>query len=385
MSTAVEAPARRKVLEVEDVRTRFHTRDGTVYAVNGISFDLREGELLGVVGESGSGKSVTMMSLLKLLPMPPAEIVSGRARLDGEDLLGLDPKDLRRVRGARVGFIFQDPMTSLNPVLTVGYQLAEPLRVHLGMSRAAARRRALSLAIDRQILVEAGYGAAGQATCNVLPAPAVYASTANDECLTQDVDEANGILDEAGWMSGGDGVRAKDGVRLSILYQTSINSVRQGTQALIKQMWEQIGVETELRNVDAAVFFGGDPASPDTYMKFYADIEMYTNNFSGTDPESYMANWACSEIPGPENQWLGNNIPRSCVAEYDALVAEMSQTASLEERARLAKQMNGILVQNHYMIPLIWRANVSAHANTLKGVRMNAWDSELWNAADWHR
>ena len=248
-----------------------------------------------------------------------------------------------------------------------------------------AVRRALSLAIDRQILVEAGYGAAGQATCNVLPAPAVYASTANDECITQDVDEANRILDEAGWMRGGDGVRAKDGVRISILYQTSTNSVRQGTQALIKQMWEQIGVETELRNIDAAVFFGGDPASPDTYMKFYADIEMYTNNFDGTDPESYMANWACSEIPGPENQWLGNNIQRSCVPEYDALVAQMSQTASLEERARLAMQMNDILVQNHYMIPLIWRAKVSAHANTLKGVRMNAWDSELWNAADWHR
>ena len=248
-----------------------------------------------------------------------------------------------------------------------------------------AVRRALSLAIDRQILVDAGYGAAGKPTCNVLPAPAVYASTANDECLAQDVDEANRILDEAGWMPGGDGVRAKDGVRLSILYQTSTNSVRQGTQALVKQMWEQIGVETELRNIDAAVFFGGDPASPDTYMKFYADVEMYTNNFSGTDPESYMANWTCSNIPGPDNQWLGNNIQRSCVAEYDAMVAEMSQTAALQERAELAKQMNDILVQNHYMIPLIWRGSVSAHANTLKGVRMNAWDSELWNAADWHR
>ena len=248
-----------------------------------------------------------------------------------------------------------------------------------------AVRRALSLAIDRQILVDAGYGAAGQVTCNVLPAPAVHASTANDACKTQDVDEANRILDEAGWMPDDDGVRAKGGVRLSILYQTSTNSVRQGTQALVKQMWEQIGVETELRNVDAAVFFGGDPASPDTYMKFYADIEMYTNNFSGTDPESYMANWACSEIPGPENQWLGSNIPRSCVAEYDAMVAEMSQTASLGERARLAKEMNDILVQNHYMIPLIWRGDVSAHANTLMGVRMNAWDSELWNVADWHR
>ena len=248
-----------------------------------------------------------------------------------------------------------------------------------------AVRRALSLAIDRQILVDAGYGVAGRVTCNVLPAPAVYASTANDACKTQDVDEANRILDEAGWARGGDGVRARDGVRISILYQTSTNSVRQGTQALIKQMWEQIGVETELRNIDAAVFFGGDPASPDTYMKFYADIEMYTNNFSGTDPESYMANWVCSEIPDPDNQWLGNNIQRSCVAEYDALVAEMSQTASLKDRARLAKQMNDIIVQNHFMIPLIWRGDVSAHANSLKGVRMNSWDSELWNVADWHR
>ena len=144
-------------------------------------------------------------------------------------------------------------------------------------------------------------------------------------------------------------------------------------------------METELRNIDAAVFFGGDTASPDTYQKFYADIEMYTNTFSGTDPESYMANWSCSEIPGPENQWLGNNIQRSCTAQYDALVAEMSQTAALQERARLAKEMNDILAQNHYMIPLIWRGGVSAHANTLKGVRMNAWDSELWNVADWHR
>ena len=145
MSAALEAPPRPAVLQVEDIRTRFHTRDGTVHAVNGISFDVGEGELLGVVGESGSGKSVTMMSMLKLLPMPPAEIVSGRARLDGEDLLALDTDELRHVRGARVGFIFQDPMTSLNPVLTVGYQLTEPLRVHLGMSRREARQRATEL------------------------------------------------------------------------------------------------------------------------------------------------------------------------------------------------------------------------------------------------
>ena len=148
--SVVEVPLRattasKAVLAVEDVRTRFHTQEGVVHAVNGIGFELAEGEVLGVVGESGSGKSVTMLSLVKLLPTPPAEIVSGSAKLEGEDLMALDGDRLRQVRGARVGFIFQDPMTSLNPVLTVGYQLTEPLRVHLGMDKSAARERAAQL------------------------------------------------------------------------------------------------------------------------------------------------------------------------------------------------------------------------------------------------
>ena len=145
MSAATAPRTGRRVLEVRDLCTRFHTPEGAVHAVNGIAFDLGEGELLGVVGESGSGKSVTMLSLLRLLPEPPAEIVSGRALLDGEDLIALDPERLRRVRGARVGFVFQDPMTSLNPVLSVGYQITEPLRTHLGMPRRAARERAVEL------------------------------------------------------------------------------------------------------------------------------------------------------------------------------------------------------------------------------------------------
>jgi peptide/nickel transport system ATP-binding protein/oligopeptide transport system ATP-binding protein len=133
------------ILQVENISTRFHTQDGLVHAVNGISFELKKGELLGVVGESGSGKSVTMMSLLKLLPMPPAEIVSGTANFEGQDLIQLDLGELRKVRGGKIGFIFQDPMTSLNPVLKIGYQLAEPMREHLGMSRKKARQRSAEL------------------------------------------------------------------------------------------------------------------------------------------------------------------------------------------------------------------------------------------------
>ena len=249
----------------------------------------------------------------------------------------------------------------------------------------AAVRRALSVAIDRNLLSEVGYGSAGKATCNVLPAPAVYASTANDECLVQDIAMANRILDDAGWMPGSDGVREKDGVRLSILYQTSTNPVRQDTQALVKQWWSEIGVETELKNIDAAVFFGGDQSSPDTFQKFYADIEMYTNLFNGTDPETYMNNWTCGEIPAPASNWLGNNMPRYCNADYDALAAELGQTADLGERARIAMAMNDMLVQEGAMIPLIHRGRVSAHSNTLGGVILNTWDSELWNVSDWHR
>ena len=250
-----------------------------------------------------------------------------------------------------------------------------------------AVRQALSLAIDRATLTRVGYGQAGQPTCNVFPAPAIYVSTANDGCLVQDIEGANALLDEAGWVPGADGIREKDGVRLSILYQTSTNSVRQGTQALIKQWWEEIGVETELRNIDASVFFGGDPASPDTYQKFYTDIEMYTNGASGTDPQAYMASWLCNatSIPNPDNNWNGPNVPRYCNPEYDALHAQLAATADINERAELTKQMNDLLVQDGAMIPLIHRGSVSAWANTLLGVRLNAWDSEVWNIADWSR
>lgn len=246
--------------------------------------------------------------------------------------------------------------------------------------------QALSMAIDRNLISTRLYGSAGRPTCNVLPAPAAYVSTANDGCLVQDIEGANAMLDEAGIVdTDGDGIREKDGVPLVILYQTSTNAVRQQTQALIKQWWSEIGVETELRNVDAAVFFGGDPASPDTYGKFYADIEMYTNGSTGTDPQTYMSSWLTTEISGPDNNFLGSNVPRWYSEEYDALFAELSQTADLDARADLAKQMNDLLVQNGAMIPLVHRGSVSAHANTILGVRINAWDSELWNVADWTR
>ena len=247
-------------------------------------------------------------------------------------------------------------------------------------------RKALSMAIDRPLLVEVGYGQAGRPTCNLVPAPALYASE-NTECLTQDIEGAKALLDEAGWVdSDGDGVRDKDGVKLSILYQTSTNAVRQDFQALIKAWWEEIGVETELRNLDASVFFGGDPGSPDTFQKFYADVEMYANNFDGTDPQAYLASYRCGNEPKPSSQWQGENINRFCDPAYDALLDELARTGELDKRGEIAKKLNDMLTKDSYtIVPLVDRGRVSAHANTLGGVVLNTWDSELWNVADWYR
>src|SRR3989304_4680314 len=133
------------ILEIKDLRTRFHIAEGTVYAVNGVSFGLEQGETIAIVGESGCGKSVTMMSLLGLIPIPPGEIASGEALYNGHDLLKMIESELEQIRGKDIAMIFQDPMTALNPVLSIGRQLGEPLRVHLGIKKQAIRQRSIEL------------------------------------------------------------------------------------------------------------------------------------------------------------------------------------------------------------------------------------------------
>lgn len=249
-----------------------------------------------------------------------------------------------------------------------------------------AVRRALSLAIDRGHIVEQLYGTAGRATCNVIPAPTQYTSPNNEDCLTQNIEKARTLLDEAGWIPGADGIREKDGVRLKILYQTATNSVRQGTQELIQGWWRDIGVETELKNINAGVFFSSNPENPDNVWRFYADIEMYANGTSsGIDPQDYLSNWLTTEIPGSENNWLGGNVSRWSNQEYDDLHEELKGTPIGPDRENLVIRMNDMLAQNHVVIPLVHRAFVSAFSSSLKGVRVNGWDSELWNIHEWYR
>jgi peptide/nickel transport system substrate-binding protein len=275
-------------------------------------------------------------------------------------------------------------LNNTNPDPALGPDDRSVQRPHPFLSDPAVYK-AMSMAIDRPLLVEIGYGKAGKVTCNWIPAPAAFNSTSMT-CDTQDIAGANAMLDAAGIVdTDGDGIREKDGVPLKILYQTSTNAVRQDFQALIKQWWSEIGIETELRNINASVFFGGDPGSPDTFQKFYADVEMYANTFNGTDPQAYLGNGLCDKAPSPASQWQGENISRFCMAEYDELYAKLADTAGIEARAEIGKALNDMIVENGGMIPLVHRGRLSAHANSLGGVILNVWDSELWNVADWHR
>ena len=247
-------------------------------------------------------------------------------------------------------------------------------------------RRALTMALDRATMALIGYGPTGRATCNILPGPPAYASDANGGCETQDIEGARALLDGAGWIdANGDGVRERGGKRLEFVFQTSTNAVRQDFQILAKEWWHQIGALTELRAIDASVYFSGDPDSPDTLEKFNADMQMYASASDGPDPEAYLSGWACNNVPRPNNGWQGRNEGAWCDPVYDALLNELSGTSGGAERAALARTLNDMLVQQYVVVPLIDRGRVSAHANSLGGVRINAWDSELWNIAEWYR
>ncbi len=247
--------------------------------------------------------------------------------------------------------------------------------------------QAMSMAIDRSVIAGDLYGFAGEPTCNLITGPPAYVSTANDGCLTQDIDGANKLLDDNGVLdTDGDGVREHNGAPLRITYQTSTNAIRQDTQALIRDWWSRIGIETELIDHDASVYFGGDPVADKeaSLRRFFADVQMYASG-PDIDPQQYLSGSICKHIPTRENGWAGGNTARSCNPGYDEVYEELAQTGAGPERAALIIRLNDIQVQSHYEIPLVNRGFVSAHLNSLQGVLINGWDSELWNIEEWRR
>ena len=310
-------------------------------------------------------------------------------QVEPEVLAGLEEAGLATVVVAFTSLVERIVVNQTNPDPALGDDRSEYMEgqnPHPFLSFKPIRS-AMSLAIDRSRIAEDFYGFAGEPTCNLITGPPNYASTANDGCLPQDIDGANRLLDDNGVLdTDGDGIREYNGAPLRITYQTSTNAIRQVTQALVRDWWRQIGIETELVHHDASVFFGGDPVADReaSYRRFFADVQMYADG-SGIDPQQSLSGALCKHIPTRENNWAFGNIPRSCNPEYDSLYAELEQTQIGPEREALVKRMHDMDVHGYYEIPLVERGAVSAHLNTLQGVRINGWDSELWNIAEWRR
>ena len=246
-----------------------------------------------------------------------------------------------------------------------------------------AVRQAMNLLVDRASIHEQIYGRLGQSTANFLNAPERVRS--KNTKWEFSIDKANQILDSAGWKRGGDGIRAKDGKRLKMVYQTSINPERQKTQQIVKQAAGRAGIDIELKSVTASVFFASDPANPDTYPHFYTDIQMYTTTMTQPDPQRFMDQFTTWEIASKDNKWQGRNITRWRSEEYDRTWKAAESEMDAVKRAAHFIKMNDLVIQNMVVVPVLWRMVVSAVSNRLKGTDVSGWDSNLWNLAYWHR
>ncbi len=244
-------------------------------------------------------------------------------------------------------------------------------------------RQAYNVLVDRRIIAEELYGPGGQPTANFIDSPKRFQSPHTR--WEFNLEKAAQLLDQAGWKRGGDGIRVKDGQRMKILYQTSVNPVRQKTQAIVKKAFEQVGVEVELKAVNAGVYFSSDPANPDTFSHFYADIQMYSSGPGSPDPQAHLNRFVSWEIAQKANNWAGRNITRWSNAEYDRLWKQAERELDPVQRAAMIIRMNDMVIGDVVVIPVIWRNGVAAVGNKLKGIELTTWDSNLWDLAYWYR
>jgi peptide/nickel transport system substrate-binding protein len=243
-------------------------------------------------------------------------------------------------------------------------------------------RQAFALAIDRNAIAKL-YGPTGETTANLLVSPEAYQST--DTSWEFNLDKASKLLDEAGWVRGPDGIRVKNGERLSVSYQTSTNSVRQQTQQIVKKDLNSIGVDVQLNFYDSSVFFSDGPADTRNRRHFYADMEEFSTANRSPYPGPYMDSWVCNQAAQKANNWNGLNIERYCNPAYDALYQQSLTELNPIKSQQLFKQMNDLLVKDVVEIPLVRQADISGVSNTLTGVNLTPWDADTWDIKDWSR
>jgi len=268
-----------------------------------------------------------------------------------------------------------------DPVAEVDGERASPKSRHPMLSDPAVRQ-ALGLLADRRSMQEHVFGRTGIATANFVNNPARYNSTTTK--LEFSIEKANALLDAAGWKRGADGLRAKDGRKLKLLFQTSTNPVRQKVQAIFKQACAKAGIEVELKSVTAAVFFSSDVANPDTANKFWADLQMLGLSGGAPDPLLQMLRFVSWEISAKANKWQGRNASRWANAEYDKLFNDAEGELDPLKRVALIIRMNDLLNTHNALIPIAYRPIVSGVARKLVAP-VPGWDSRLAEIADWYR
>jgi peptide/nickel transport system substrate-binding protein len=245
-----------------------------------------------------------------------------------------------------------------------------------------AVREAMSLLIDRKSIAEAIYGRGAVATANFLNNPPRFRSP--NTKFEFSIEKANQILEAAGWRRGSDGIRAKGGTKLKFVFQTSVSGPRQKCQAIIKDACGKAGIDLELKSVVASVYFGGDFANPDTYQKFWADMQMYTTTMTQPDPQSFMEQFTSWELSQKENKWARRNLSRWQNADYDAAHKAAQVELDAVKRAALFIRMNDLVTGDLHVVPLFARPRPYGVNARLRPV-LSAWDNTTWALGYWTR
>ena len=245
-----------------------------------------------------------------------------------------------------------------------------------------AVRDALNVLVDRASVHKFIYGRTGFDTANFVNNPKRFASTNTHYEFS--IDKAIKLLDDAGWKPNSAGVREKNGVKLHVVYQTSINAPRQKTQEIVKQACQKAGISVEIKSVTASVFFSSDVANPDTLAHFYCDIQMSMTTMTQPDPAVFMRQFLSSQAASKANKWTGRNSTRWQNADYDNLYHASENELDAVKRAALFIAMNDMVIKNVVVIPVVHRPGVSAVSNKLHAP-LSGWDNNTWAVQDWYR
>ena len=303
--------------------------------------------------------------------------------------LAVEDEILKRMEAAgkgKLAFLVGSDIEFVSLNVTDPWNEVEGERGHKNSKHPAfsdkAVREAMSMLVDRKGVQDFIYGRGGIATSNFLNNPPRYRSP--NTKYEFNIDKANQVLEAAGWKKGADGIRAKGNVKLKFVFQTSVSQPRQKVQAIIKDACTKVGIDLELKSVTAAVYFGSDAANPDTYQKFWADIQMYTTTMTQPDPQIFMEQFTSDQIAQKANKWANRNLVRWSNKEYDATFKAAQEEFDVVKRAAMFIKMNDLVVSDMHIIPLFSRPRPRGSSLKLNAP-LSAWDNDTCFLGAWSR